>query len=227
MTVLLVEDDPAIGRAVARGLEQQGYNVAWERQAANVGTLDYARNFDAIVLDLGLPDGDGLEVARNLRDAGSRTPILMLTARGALQDRLDGFDSGADDYLPKPFAFSELIARLGVLVRRGAERQPDPLRCGALVLQPLQRTAAVNGTSVELTRREFDLLAALTAAAGDVVSRSALAAAMWGDADAVNDNTLDVYIGYVRRQLASVPGAPVIETLRRRGFRLGPKSDVT
>lgn len=227
MTVLLVEDDPAIGRVVARGLEQQGYAVIWERQAANVGTLDYARNFDAIVLDLGLPDGDGLDVARTLRDAGSRTPILMLTARGALQDRLDGFQSGADDYLPKPFAFSELLARLGVLVRRGAERQPDPLRYGALILQPLQRTAAVNDIQIGLTRREFDLLAALAAAAGDVVSRAALAAAMWGDADAVNDNTLDVYIGYVRRQLASVPDAPIIQTLRRRGFRLSPKSDVT
>lgn len=227
MTVLLVEDDPAIGRVVARGLEQQGYAVTWERQAANVSTLDYARNFDAIVLDLGLPDGDGLDVARTLRDAGSRTPILMLTARGMLQDRLDGFDNGADDYLPKPFAFSELLARLSVLVRRGAERQPDPLRFGALVLEPMARTAAVNKTPVELTRREFDLLTALTAAAGDVVSRASLAAAMWGDADAVNDNTLDVYIGYVRRQLASVPGAPVIQTLRRRGFRLGLKSDAT
>ncbi|MDO7843918.1 response regulator transcription factor [Sphingomonas immobilis] len=227
MTILLVEDDPGIGRFVVRGLEQRGYRVQWERQAANVAALDAARGFSTIVLDLGLPDGDGLDVARDLRSGGSRTPILMLTARGALQDRLDGFDCGADDYLPKPFAFAELLARLAVLVRRAGERAPEPVRCGALTVQPGTRTAAVDGAALELSRREFDLLAALAGAGGAVVPRAELAAAMWGEADAVNDNTLDVYIGYVRRRLADHAAAPVIETLRRRGFRLVQKHDAT
>lgn len=227
MTILLVEDDPAIGRFVVRGLEQHGYPACWERQAANVAALDAARRFGAIILDLGLPDGDGLELARSLRMGGSNTPILMLTARGALQDRLDGFACGADDYLPKPFAFSELLARLAVLVRHGAARAPEPLRYQHLILRPGLRTAAVDDLPLELTRREFDLLAALVAANGEVVARTTLAAAMWGDADAVNDNTLDVYVGYVRRRLSAVPGAPEIQTLRRRGFRLSPKSNLT
>lgn len=227
MTVLLVEDDPGIGRFVVRGLEQHGYRIQWERQAANVTALDAARGFSAIILDLGLPDCDGLVVARNLRAYGSRTPILMLTARGALQDRLDGFDCGADDYLPKPFAFAELLARLAVLIRRVGERAPEPVRCGALTVQPGTRTVAVDGAPLDLSRREYDLLAALAGAMGNVVPRATLAAAMWGEADAVNDNTLDVYVGYVRRRLADYPAAPVIETLRRRGFRLIPKHYAT
>lgn len=220
--ILLVEDDPGIGRLVCRGLERAGYTVAWERQAGTVAAAMRGRRFSALVLDLGLPDMDGLALCRALRADGATTPVLMLTARGELGDRLDGFDSGADDYLPKPFAFAELLARLAVLVRRYGERAVDPVRYGALTLDPVARKAAVAGAAITLGPREFDLLAALIAAGGGVIDRATLIATVWGDQTTINDNTLDVYIGYLRRRFASHPAAPTVETLRGRGYRLGP-----
>lgn len=219
--VLLVEDDPGIGRFVCRGLEREGYRVAWERQAATVPAAMRGRNFSAVLLDLGLPDMDGLDLARALREGGANTPILMLTARGELGDRLDGFACGADDYLAKPFAFAELLARLAVLVRRHGERAVDPVRYGALTLDPVARKVDIAGVAVTLGPREFDLLAALVAAGGGAIDRPTLIATVWGDQTTINDNTLDVYIGYLRRRFADHPRAPKVETLRGRGYRLG------
>lgn len=219
--VLLVEDDPGIGRFVCRGLEREGYRVAWERQAATVPAAMRGRNFAALLLDLGLPDMDGLDLCRSLREGGATTPVLMLTARGELGDRLDGFASGADDYLPKPFAFAELLARLAVLVRRHRERAVDPVRYGALTLDPVARKVEVAGVPITLGPREFDLLAALVAAEGGVIDRPTLIATVWGDQTTINDNTLDVYIGYLRRRFADHVAAPKVETLRGRGYRLG------
>lgn len=220
MRVLLVEDDPGIGRFVSRGLAAKGYDVQWERLAAPVPVLVKNGAFAAILLDLGLPDGDGLDLCGSLRGQGVATPVLMLTARGTLQDRLDGFDCGADDYLAKPFAFDELVARLRAIVRRSAG---DRISFDTLVLDTATRDARVLGRPLALGRREFDLLARLTTAEGVVVSRGALIDAVWGEAE-VGDNTLDVVAGHLRRALATVEDAPALETLRGRGLRLVPKS---
>ena len=222
MRILLVEDDAGIGRFVSRGLSSRGYEVVWERQARDVPALLRAGGYAAALLDIGLPDRDGMELCRALRDEWLRVPILMLTARGTLQDRLDGFGSGADDYLPKPFAFEELVARLGAIVRRGAEAAPPPMLYGSLALDPATRGATVADRPLALTPREFDLLQRLVAANGGVVPRAALAAAVWGKDAGISDNALDVYIGYLRRRLGGQGGAPGIETLRGRGFRLVP-----
>ena len=220
MKLLLVEDDPGIGRFVSRGLPRHGYAVTWHRQAEGVLALVRTGGFAVLLLDLGLPDGDGLDLCRALRTAGLRIPVLMLTARGALRDRLDGFEVGADDYLAKPFAFEELAARLAVLVRRGGERLPDPLRFGTLALDAVTRGARVGEVPLPLSRREFDLLATLVRGDGRIVDRHALATGMWGNDIITTDNALDVYVGYVRRRLAGIAGAPGIETVRGRGYRL-------
>ncbi|KQU46976.1 hypothetical protein ASG67_15070 [Sphingomonas sp. Leaf339] len=218
MNVLLIEDDPGIGRFVSRGLTARGYRVAWERDGSRAPALLSGGAFAAVLLDLGLPDGDGLALTRRLRAAQNAVPILMLTARGALQDRLDGFAAGADDYLPKPFAFDELLARLAVMVRRGSAAAV-PLRFGALELAPAKAGATVDARMLPLSRREYRLLAALVEGRGAVIPRAALATAIWGDAP-VSDNALDVYVGYVRRRLAEHPHAPAIVTVRGIGFRL-------
>ncbi|UVO49278.1 response regulator transcription factor [Sphingomonas sp. SUN019] len=219
MNVLLVEDDPGIGRFVTRGLAGRGYRVAWERSGARTVELLAGGGFAAALLDLGLPDGDGLALCRALRGAQVRTPVLMLTARGALQDRLDGFDAGADDYLPKPFAFDELVARLAAIIRRAEAPVVTPPTFGALTLRPEARTASVDGQPLPLSRREYDLLARLVAGGGATVTRAALSNAVWGDAP-VSDNSLDVYVGYLRRRLYEHPAAPRIATARGEGFRL-------
>lgn len=219
VNILLVEDDAGIGRFVTRGLAARGYRVAWERDGSRAVALLADTGFAAVLLDLGLPDGDGLEVARALRRARNGVPILMLTARGALQDRLDGFDAGADDYLAKPFAFEELAARLAVLVRRGTPPPPAPPSFGALALDPVRHAAQVDGRPLALSRREYALLATLVAYGGAVVRRADLAASVW-EPGAVSDNALDVYVGYVRRRLADHPAAPAIVTVRGTGFRL-------
>ncbi len=219
MNILLVEDDPGIGRFITRGLAGKGYRVAWERSGHRAVELLAAGGFSAVLLDLGLPDGDGLELCRALRRAQVRTPVLMLTARGALQDRLDGFDAGADDYLAKPFAFDELIARLTAIVRRASAPAEEPPSFGALRLEHAARTARIDAQILPLSRREYDLLARLVGGGGATVSRASLASAVWGDAE-VSDNALDVYIGYLRRRLGEHRMAPRIATVRGQGFRL-------
>jgi DNA-binding response OmpR family regulator len=221
MNILLVEDDPGIARFVTRGLNRSGYSVEWRREGAGVAArLDEGRH-DALLLDLGLPDMDGLEVAEAVKRRGMEIPIIMLTARGALQDRLDGFASGADDYLAKPFAFEELLARLAVALRRRDTGAPF-LRYEMLTLDVRARTVRCGGRHISLAKREFDLLVMLARAGGAVVRREALIAGVWSDSPDVSDNALDVYIGYVRRRLAQLENAPKVETARGQGFRLAP-----
>jgi DNA-binding response OmpR family regulator len=216
MNILLVEDDPGVGRFVSRGLDRSGYCVTWERTGKNAAKLLSEGSYAAALLDLGLPDIDGLDLCRDLRRARIDTPVLMLTARGELRDRLDGFDAGADDYLPKPFAFDELVARLGAIVRRATTTEPS---FGPLVLHPSSRTASVGDTPLQLSRREYDLVARLVAGGGELVSRAEIAAAVWGDSP-TTENALDVYVRYVRRRLSEIEGAPTIVTKRGEGFRL-------
>jgi len=219
MNVLLVEDDVGIGRFVSRGLMAQGHQVAWERSGERVRDLVATDRFGVMLLDLGLPDIDGIDLCRSVRE-DARIPILMLTARGTLQDRLDGFDAGADDYLPKPFAFDELIARLRVVERRQADAIAPPLRVAKLEVDAVRRRMRWDGREVEFTRRSFDLLACLAAARGDAVARRDLIEAVWGSENEVSDNNLDVQVSALRQRLRQLDLPLTVETVRALGFRL-------
>lgn len=219
MNILLVEDDPGIGRFVSRGLTAEGYAVDWRRIGSGVGAALAGDGYAAAVLDLGLPDMDGLDLCRALRRDGIDVPVLMLTARASLDDRLDGFRMGADDYLPKPFAFAELLARLNVLVRRG-QCGRRLLKVGALTLDLDRRQATIGTVAATVSPREFDLLVFLAERAGDIVTRAALLDGVWGQEADRTENNVDVYIGYLRRRIAGIAGAPTIATIRGKGFRL-------
>ncbi len=220
MRVLLVEDDPGIARFVSRGLCAEGYDVEWRRGQAMALDAARAAPFDVFILDVGLEEGDGLELCRTLRAEGVQTPVLMLTARDTLADKLDGFRSGADDYLPKPFAFEELLARLNVAGRRGTAIRAQLAQAGPLVLDLRSREARVRGQDLPLTPREFAVLACLLRHAGRAVSRQAILDEAWGVDANLTENAIDVYVGYLRRHLAGRAGAPRIETVRGFGFRL-------
>jgi two-component system OmpR family response regulator len=179
---------------------------------------------DAIVLDVGLPDLSGLEVARRLRTAGSAVPILMLTARDAVTDRVAGLDAGADDYLVKPFAFEELAARLRSITRRPAAPSSTVLTCGALVLDDVRRTVTVDDRPVDLSPREFSLLEALLRHPGQVLTRDQLLDHAWPFGVAVTPNSVDAYVAFLRRKLGPAV-ARQIETVRGVGFRL--RADAT
>jgi len=218
--VLVVEDDPKLLRALERGLRFEGYEVLGA--ATGEEALVHARSgeFDAVVLDLLLPDLDGFSVCRSLRAEGVLTPVLMLTALSAVPDRIRGLDDGADDYLVKPFDFGELLARLRVLIRRGPSVHPTDVRVGDLRLNPLTRVVTRGGRQVELTPREFELLDVLARTPGRPVSRDRLRAAVWRDDAGVSLNVVDVYIGYLRRKLEAPHGPRLIRTVRGRGFLL-------
>ncbi len=216
--VLLVEDDRRLASTLERGLRREGY------AAEAVGRGDVALeqmvgcDYDVVVLDRLLPGLDGREVCRRLRARECWVPVLMLTALGEVEDRIEGLDAGADDYLVKPFDFGELLARLRVLVRRGPGVRPSLLRAGRLTADPLTRRVRLDAAEVELTPREFALLAELMRRPGAVVSRQDLLGHVWSAEFAGSSNVLDVYIGYLRRKLPA--GASVIRTIRGRGFRL-------
>jgi DNA-binding response OmpR family regulator len=220
MNILLVEDDVGIGRFVTRGLTARGHKVTWHREGALVPARIATEPFGAVLLDLGLPDMDGLDLCRSLRTQSAALPVLMLTARDSLGEKLDGFEAGADDYLPKPFAFEELVARLAVLERREGLRPPEPLRFGALAIDPVRREAQWNGESIALDGRGFSVLFRLAEARGAVVFRDDLISSVWGEDSDVTDNALDVNVSALRRRLAKLAAPPTIETFRGRGFRL-------
>ncbi|WP_419813937.1 response regulator transcription factor [Glacieibacterium sp.] len=223
MKLLLVEDDPGIARFALRGLAAEGYVVDWHRDGRNAAASLATGSYCAAILDLGLPDCDGLDLCRDLRAAGIDTPVIMLTARTTLQDRLDGFDCGADDYLPKPFAFAELVARLAAMIRRSGMR-PGRIAFGTLRLDQIAREAFVGTVRLTLSRRAFDVLAALVQGGGPV-ARETLLKSVWGSDTEVSDNSVDVYIGTLRRVLAAHPDAPTIRTLRGQGFQLVLKNE--
>lgn len=217
MNVLLVEDDPGIGRFVSRGLQAEGFNVEWMRSGRRVAASLASGAYAAAILDLGLPDMDGADLCRDLRAGGIDTPICMLTARATLEDKLQGFRCGADDYVAKPFAFEELLARLGVLIRRS--ERAGLLSAGALSIDSRARTASIGGERLALRPREFDVLLLLAQKAGQTVTRDELITAAWDGAE-ITENAVDVYIGYVRRRLALHAGAPHLDTVRGAGYRL-------
>ncbi|HEV3139656.1 MAG TPA: response regulator transcription factor [Vicinamibacterales bacterium] len=221
MRILLVEDEPPAAQVLAKGLREQAYavDVAADGDAAlfQVSTTDY----DAIILDVMLPVKSGLTVCRAVRASGSAVPILMLTARDAVESRIAGLDSGADDYLVKPYDFGELLARLRALIRRGTHAiAPEQLTVGHLTLDTRSRRVSMRGRDVSLTAKEYALLEFLVRRAGAVVSRSDIAEHVWDDHYDPLSNIVDVYVQRLRRKLDR-PGAPsVIRTRRGEGYQL-------
>lgn len=215
--ILVVEDEDKVRRALQGGLEEQGYEVVAAADGDEGLACALAEPFDCLVLDLMLPGRDGLEVLGHLRAAGNRTPTLVLTARDAVEDRVRGLDAGADDYLPKPFAWSELLARVRACLRRGPAESGLVLRAGGLELDRVRRL--VRGTQVvELTPREFELLEYLVRHKGRVVGREQLARDVWREPEAGLTNVVDVYVNYVRRKVARAGAPGLIRTVRGRGY---------
>lgn len=220
MHVLLCEDNDLIASGITAGLMAQGAVVDHVSTARAADALLKAAGFDVMVLDLGLPDEDGLKLLRRLRQQGRDLPVLVLTARDAVTDRVAGLEAGADDYLIKPFDLRELSARLHTLVRRTAGRTVNRIEHGSLCHDPSTRETWLNGEAVDLSRREQALLHALLQHNGRVLSAEQLKDSVYGFGDEVESNALNVHIHYLRRKL----GNGIVETVRGLGYRLGPAS---
>ena len=214
MRVLVVEDDPLLGRGVQAGLEQAGFAADWVRDGVAADSSLAATQYAVVVLDLGLPRLAGLELLGRLRSRRDRTPVLILTARDALEDRVKGLDAGADDYMVKPFQFEELSARLRALVRRAHGEAAPVLNAAGVSLDPGARTVAWQGHEVELPAREFDVLRELMLNAGRVLSREHLQERVYRWGEEVGSNAIDVHIHHLRRKLAP----ELIRTIRGVGY---------
>jgi two-component system OmpR family response regulator len=221
--LLLVEDDLKLANVLARGFEGEGYAVDQAHTGDEALACAGARDYSAIVLDLLLPGLDGREVCRALRERDRWIPVLMLTALGEVQDRIRGLDSGADDYLVKPFDFGELLARVRALIRRGPSERPAPLEVGGLHADPVTRAVTWQNHSTTLTPREFELLGFLLRRPGQTVARQQLLDHVWGEGYTGSPNVVDVYVGYLRRKLEDPPAPQQIRTVRGVGFRLEPR----
>jgi two-component system, OmpR family, response regulator len=222
--LLVVEDDAKLARALGRGLRHEGYavDVVGDGDAALMQAAVW--EYDAIVLDVMLPVRDGLAVCRMLRERGCWAPVLMLTARGQVSDRIGGLDVGADDYLVKPFDFGELLARLRALVRRAPPQRPARLEIGDLVVDPATHGVTRAGVAVELTAREFAVLEFLARNAGEAITRARLLDHVWDENFTGSTNIVDVYVGYLRRKLEQPFDRPLIRTIRGVGYALEPGS---
>jgi DNA-binding response OmpR family regulator len=221
MRILLVEDDPRIANFVAKGLREQAYAV--DVAASGEGALYQAsiNTYDLAILDVMIPAPDGFEVCRRLRQSGLRFPILMLTARDATDDRVHGLDTGADDYLTKPFEFRELLARLRALLRRSGDLRPNRIAIEDLVLDPAEQTAARGGRQISLTTKEYALLEYLARNAGRVVGREEISEHVWDETFDPFTNTIEVYVNRLRRKIDERAAKPLIHTRRGAGYMLG------
>jgi two-component system response regulator QseB len=216
MRVLVVEDDPMIGRAVADGLQGDGYAVDWVRDGEAAELALRHSPYDLAVLDLGLPRKDGFEVLKSLRRARIEVPMLIITARDAVADRIAGLDHGADDYLVKPFDLDELLARARAVVRRRAGRASPEITYGALHLNPAKREVSWRGSGVELSAREFAVLEALMREPGTVVSRARLEDSVYGWGEEVGSNSIEVHLHHLRKKLDPA----LIRNVRGVGYRI-------
>jgi len=220
MRVLIVEDDLRMASLLRRGLTGEGLAADVAANGEDALWQAQAHPYDAIVLDVMLPGLDGFETCRRLRSAGVWVPVLMLTARDAVEDRVAGLDSGADDYLVKPFAFAELLARLRALARRGEGERPAVLAVGDLRLDPATREVNRGGDPIELTRTEFTLLELFLLNPRQVLTRSIIFERVWGYDFGFGSNSLDVYIGYLRRKTEQRDKPRLIQTIRGVGYAL-------
>jgi two-component system, OmpR family, response regulator len=220
MRLLVVEDEPRLALLLKRGLEQQGYSADVTGDGTEALWLATEADYDAIVLDVMLPGVDGLEVTRRLRSGGRWAPVLLLTARDGIDDRVAGLDAGADDYLVKPFSFAELAARVRALVRRGRVERPAVLEVDDLRLDPARRQAWRGQARLDLSPKEFALLELFLVHPGEVLTRTRILEHVWDFAYEPASNIVDQYVGYLRRKIDRPFGRCSIETVRGAGYRL-------
>jgi two-component system, OmpR family, response regulator QseB len=219
MRLLLVEDDGMIGQGLQTALRQGGFAVDWMRDGKSAAAALQAAGFDAVLLDLGLPQRDGIDVLRELRKRGDGTPVIILTARDEIQHRIAGLDAGADDYIVKPFDLDEVMARLRSVLRRAAGRGDPRIQNGEILLDPVSRTVERNGVPVGLSAHEYAVLEALLQRPGAVLSRAQLEDRLYGWDEQIGSNAVEVYVHGLRRKL----GSDAIRTLRGVGYFV-PKS---
>lgn len=218
MLVLVAEDEPKMARIIRRGLEEEGYAVDHADNGVDALWLSTEKSYDCIVLDVMLPGMDGFEVCQTLRERGVPTPILMLTARDAIADRVRGLDAGADDYFVKPFAFDEFLARIRALARRRPEWRPSRLEVADVVLDPATREVTRAGSPIHLTAKEFALLHYLMDHEGEVVSRTRILEHVWDWNYHGSSNVVDVYVGYLRNKIDRGFAVPLVHTVRGAGY---------
>ncbi|MCU1508927.1 MAG: two-component system regulatory protein [Glaciihabitans sp.] len=218
--ILLVEDDLEMGQVTSDWLTEQGYEIELATNGVDALIAFGAGSFDAAAIDVMLPGMSGFEVCRHIRASGSLIPVILLTARDAVEDRIFGLDSGADDYLTKPFDLSELSARLRAMFRRESAGPQTLIRLGALELDSMKTKATVSGTTLSMSLREFGLLRMLAAAPGTPLSRVAILEELWGSAENIDPNIVEQYISFLRRKLEPTPSGVRIVTVRGRGYML-------
>lgn len=218
MRVLVVEDDVELGSRLQKGLREHGYSVECATRADTALSQAATGAFDLLIVDRMLPGGDGLDLLGRVRKSGVRSPVIFLTARGDIRDRIAGLDAGADDYLVKPFSFPELLARIRVVLRRGTEKHSHVLQFEDLRLDPVQRTVTRGGKMIELSAKEFTLLQFLMSHAGSVVSRSMILEHVWRLNCGGMTNVVDVHINRLRKKIDRDFSKPLIHTLRGVGY---------
>ncbi|MCF6807201.1 response regulator transcription factor [Thiotrichales bacterium 19S9-12] len=216
MRILLVEDDMVLGDGICEGLKQANYAVDWIKDGVQVMPALEMESFDAVVLDIGLPSIDGITVLSRLRSKGFRIPVILLTARDSIDDRVDGLDAGADDYLTKPFAINELLARLRALLRRSSGRAEPVIRHQDIELNPATYEVYQNGKQIELSRREFATLSYLLQSVGRVITREKLTESLYGWSEEVDSNAIEVHIHHLRKKF----GSNLIKTVRGVGYMI-------
>jgi len=224
MRVLLVEDEPRMAQVITKGLREQSYAVDVANDAKTALYLASVNDYDVIVLDILLPDRDGYDVCRELRTGRNGTPVLMLTARATIEDRLSGFEAGADDYLTKPFSFRELLARLHALLRRDSQLRPDILEIADLVLDSASHRVSRANQEIQLTAKEYALLEYLARRAGQLVSRGEIAAHVWDDSFDPFSNAIEVYINRLRKKIDDQHITKLLHTRRGEGYILEPRT---
>jgi two-component system OmpR family response regulator len=218
MRILLIEDEPVLGEAVATHLKRSGHAVDWVQRLDDAEAALSAVDYGLILLDLHLPDGRGLDLLRKLRQAENKRPVIILTARDQIRDRIEGLNAGADDYLVKPFDLHELVARMLAVQRRSAEKSSSTFRAGDLVIDQAARKAWRDGNEVPLTAREWALLDCLAQRAGAILSKAQLEEALYAFGAEIESNTVEVYVSRLRKKL----GTNAIRTVRGLGYRLEP-----
>jgi DNA-binding response OmpR family regulator len=220
MKVLIVEDQQRLGGFLEQGLKECAYTVSWVKTCADASDALAETSFDVILLDLGLPDGDGIDLLRQWRSSGFNEPVLILSARDSVADRIKGLDVGADDYLPKPFSFEELLARVRSIVRRQSTVKNVVLEHRGIRVDLLSHTVQFNGKPVDLTSREFALLEIFMQNPGRILTRTLISEKIWASHFDVDTNLLDVYMSRLRSKLEGAPDKPLFKTVRGVGYQL-------